>query len=146
MRINNCYFTKGYRVYKENGWCLLSISDYGELYWLNIMLETNLWVGLSTADPGDDGATLAEPSGSGYARVAVTAATWDAASAGSKDNGTAITFPEASGAWGTVSHVCLFDAATEGNLLWSGALGASEAITSGEIPRFTAGSLVASLG
>jgi len=35
----------------------------------------------------------------------------------------------------------LFDAATAGNMLAHGALGSSEAITSGETPRFAAGAL-----
>jgi hypothetical protein len=125
----------------------MSISDYGEAYWLDIMLEANLWVGLSTADPGDDGATLAEPSGNGYARVAVTASTWAAAASpgGTKTNETVITFPEASGSWGTVSHICLFDAATSGHLLWSGALDSSEAVTTGNIARFSASALTFTL-
>jgi hypothetical protein len=38
-----------------------------------------VYVALSTADPGEDGSTIAEPSGNNYARVA---ATFGAASAG----------------------------------------------------------------
>jgi hypothetical protein len=45
-----------------------------------------LYVGLSTADPTDDDSGLAEPSGNGYARVAVTnnATNFPAASGGAK--------------------------------------------------------------
>src|SRR4030042_4803884 len=130
----------------------MSFADFWELEILDHILNDGaytaptIYVGLSTADPGDDAATLAEPSGNGYARVATACATWNAASAGSKTNGTAITFPEASGSWGTISHVCLFDADTSGNLLASGALTGSVAVTTGQIPRFSASALTVSLG
>jgi hypothetical protein len=118
----------------------MSLSNDGEDYVLDLFLEANLWCGLSTADPTDDGSGLAEPVGDGYARVAMTTATWDAASGGTKSNGAAITFPEATGdGWGTVSHVCIFDAATEGNLLFSIALDDDVEITAGKIARFAAG-------
>ncbi len=130
----------------------MSFSDYWENEILDHILNDGaytaptIYVGVSTADPGDDAATLAEPSGNGYARVATAAADWNAASGGSKTNANAITFPEASGSWGTISHVCLFDAATDGNLLASGALSASQAITTGQILRFPASNLTVSLG
>jgi len=117
----------------------MSASDYWEDVILDTLIETNLWIGLSTADPGDDAAGLAEPSGNGYARVAVTAATWAAASGGSKSNEVAIEFPEATGSWGTVTYWCLFDAATSGNLLASGALTSGVAIGNGETARFAIG-------
>jgi hypothetical protein len=120
----------------------MSLADTGEDVVLDLFLETNRWVGLSTADPGDDGATLAEPVGNGYARVAVTAATWDAASGGTKSNGVAITFPEATGAgWSTVTHLCIFDALSSGHLLFSIALTDGVAVTAGKVPRFAAGAL-----
>lgn len=104
-----------------------------------------IYVGLSTADPTDDASGLAEPSGNGYARVETAAGDWDAAVSGALDNANAITFPEATGSWGTVTHFALFDAATNGNMLAHGSLTSSEAITSGEAPRFSAGELDVSL-
>lgn len=103
------------------------------------------YVGLSTADPGDGGATLAEPSGNGYARVQTSASDWNAASAGSATNAAVITFPAATGDWGTITHVCLFDAASGGNLLASGTLDASQVISVDQIPRFDIGTLTVSL-
>jgi len=102
-------------------------------------------VGLSTADPGDDGSGLAEPSGNGYARVSTTSSDWGAASGGSKSNTSDISFPTATGSWGTITHVCLFDASTGGNLIWSGALSSSQAISTNQIARFSAGDLTLSL-
>jgi hypothetical protein len=103
------------------------------------------FVGLSTADPLDDGSGLAEPSGNGYARVETAAGDWNSASGGSIDNADAITFPAASGSWGTVTHVALFDASSGGNLLMSGALSSSETITIDQVPRFAAGELTLTL-
>lgn len=97
-----------------------------------------IYVGLSTADPTDDASGLAEPSGGAYARVACAA--WSR-SGNEVDNDAAVTFTEATGAWGTVTYGCLFDAATSGNLLLSFALDTPRAITSGITPRFSAGEL-----
>jgi hypothetical protein len=125
----------------------LSFSDTEEIAILDALLEMNNWVGLSTADPGEDGATLAEPSGNGYARVAVTTATWDPAAAGAKANGAAITFPEASGSWGTVTYVCIFPSAISVIPRVSIAItGGGTAITSGKTARFAAGALIVTLG
>ena len=99
------------------------------------------YVALSTADPGEGGSTIAEPSGNGYARVATSAATWDAAASGAIQNGAAISFPTASGSWGTITYVALFDAVSGGNFMGSGALTAGTAITTDQIARFDVGAL-----
>ncbi len=99
------------------------------------------YVALSTADPLDDGSGLAEPSGSGYARVTTVAANWNAASAGAVDNAQAITFPQATGSWGTITHFLLYDAASAGNILGHAALSASKAIGNGDTPSFAIGDL-----
>lgn len=101
-----------------------------------------VYVSLHTADPTDAG-TGTEVSGNGYARVAVTnnATNWPAASSGAKSNGTTITFPTATGSWGTVSHFGIWDAATNGNLLYHGALNASKAIADGDTASFGVGDL-----
>jgi len=98
-----------------------------------------IYVGLSTADPGEDGSGLSEPSGGNYARVATAAADWNAAAAGVIDNANDIVFNEATGSWGNITHAALFDAETGGNLLASGALLQSKQIDSGDTPKFPAG-------
>ena len=129
----------------------MSFANYLELELLDHLFgkgsytPPTIYVGLSTADPGEDAAGLAEPSGNAYARVTTAAADWDPAAAGVTDNANAITFPTATGSWGTVTHACLFDAASAGNLLASGALAASKAIGSGDTPKFDAGDLDVSL-
>lgn len=120
----------------------MSFADYLEGKILDHVFDISsysaptLYVGLSTADPGDDAASLAEPSGGSYARVACAA--WSR-SGNEVDNDAAITFPEATADWGTITYGCLFDASTGGNLLLSFALDTSRAVPSGTTPRFLAG-------
>jgi len=128
-----------------------SFSDHWEneildhLFGKGSYTPPTIYVGLSTADPGDDGTGLSEPSGNGYARVATAAADWNAASGGALDNANAIEFAEATGSWGTVTHFALFDAATSGNMLAHGSLIQSKTIVSGDTARFSAGDLDVSL-
>lgn len=96
-------------------------------------------VGVSTADPGEDAGSLAEPSGNAYARVAFT--DWTAASSGSFENNTAVVFTEATGSWGTLTHVAFFTALTEGTMVASAALDESKAIGDGDTLRFEAGDI-----
>lgn len=126
----------------------MSLANYGEnkiLDSLFTIFGSTLYIGLSTADPGEDGSSLAEPSGNGYARVATTNAGWAAASGGSRSNSSAITFNSATGSWGTLTHVCIFDALTGGNLIASGALTSSQAISTDQTARFDTGDLTISL-
>ena len=124
-----------------------SFSDYWENEVLDHLFGKGgysppaIHLALSTADPGDDGTGLSEPSGDGYDRAVTSPADWSLASGGALANADAIEFPEASGAWGTVTHFALFDAASGGNLLAHGALAQAKAIGSGDSVRFAAGDL-----
>ena len=124
-------------------------------YWENEILDhlfgkgsytpPAIYVGLSTADPTDDASGLAEPSGNSYARVATAGADWNVASGGTIDSANDISFPEASGSWGTLTHFALFDAASGGNMLAHGSLSISKTISSGDTAKFAAGDLDVSL-
>ena len=103
-----------------------------------------VYVGLSTANPGKTASGLAEPSGGSYARKAV-AGLWSAAASGSKTNDTEIPFDLATGSWGTITYFALFDALTEGNMLWYGALTQSKIVVSGDTPKFDIGNFVLNL-
>ena len=100
-----------------------------------------VYVGLSTADPTDGASGLAEPSSGSYARVATAGGDWNAAASGAIDNANEITFPEATGSWGTITHLALFDAASGGNMIAHGALASSTAVENGDIASFAAGAL-----
>ncbi len=102
-----------------------------------------LYVALFTAAPTDAGGGT-EVSGGAYARAAAVnnPANFPAAVSGSKSNGTAINFAAATALWGTVTAVGIFDAATEGNLLYSALLTAAVTVPNGGTFSFAIGQLV----
>ena len=119
----------------------MALTEYGANAILDLYLESNKWLALFNGDPEGAGTEL---SGNGYARVAVTASTWDAAASSSKDNGVEIAFPEASGSWDEASYVAVYDAATAGNRWQSFALDTPVTITSGQVARFSAAAIAVS--
>lgn len=105
-----------------------------------------LYIGLSTTPPNPDGTNFSEPSGNGYARVAVpNDTTWwyDAtvANPAIKSNAIPILFNEATGPWGQVTHWGVFDAETGGNLLDWAPLTTPVTIDAGQQPQFREGDL-----
>lgn len=100
---------------------------------------TNVYLALYTADPTPDD-TATEVSGNAYARQQIT---FGAPTAGVCTSTADVTFPQATGSWGTVAYGGIRDALTGGNLLWSGALGSSQAIATGGVLQFFAYSLFA---
>lgn len=108
------------------------------------------YIALFTSDPGDD-ASGTEVSGGSYARVLVYdngsgSPDWTVAAVDgvgySVENDDDVTFPTATGDWGTVTHFGIFDAATSGNLLLHGALDDSQLVETGGVFKFLAGDLV----
>ena len=115
-----------------------------------------VYVGLATAtiNPTDTGITVVEPSttNTAYARVAVTnnltqfpAAT--SAGPASKQNANTITFPTATGAWGTVTYFFFSDgsAVGTGSILGYGSLTTSKTISSGDSSSFAANAITITL-
>lgn len=98
---------------------------------------TTVYVALCTSTPTDSAAGT-EVSGGSYAR---TAASFSAASSGATANDSAVTFPTATGSWGTITHFEIWDASTSGNRLYWGALTTSKTPTSGDIVSFPIGDL-----
>lgn len=105
-----------------------------------------LYVALFSAVTDAEAGTVTELSGSGYARVAVTnnVTNWPAASAGSKSNGTVITFPTATAAWLDTVSWGIYDAATAGNLLYylTTPFVPAKVVQNGDTASFAAGALV----
>ncbi|MBA7546844.1 hypothetical protein ES705_39243 [subsurface metagenome] len=102
-----------------------SLSDALEIKLLDHVLKTtpfvvptNIYVALSTADPLDTGAGIAEPVGASYARVVMNS--WDAAASRATENTNKITFAQAEQDFGTITHWAIFDAITGGNFLAHG--------------------------
>jgi len=105
---------------------------------------TTLYIGLSTTTPTDSGGNITEPATGAYARVSVTNNTtnWPNASGGAKSNGVAITFPEATASWGTVTHFFIADTNSGfTNVIATGALTASKTIDTGDTASFAIGDL-----
>lgn len=100
-----------------------------------------VYVSLHTADPTDAG-TGTEVSGGSYARQS---ATFAAPSNGASATNADVTFPQATGNWGTVTHIGIWDALTTGNLLYHTQLDASKAIDTGDIFKIASGSLTVTL-
>lgn len=97
---------------------------------------TAWYVGLFTAAPGEAGGGT-EVSGNAYVREAVTFTV----SGNTASNDAAIEWPTATGSWGTVTHVAIFDASTSGNMLAYAALTASKTISTGDVLRIPLGDL-----
>lgn len=101
-----------------------------------------VYVALYTAAPSDSGGGT-EVTGGAYARVAVVnnATNWPAAAAGSKANGTTITFPTATADWGDLTHWAALDASSGGSVICWGSLGAVTTVLSGSTPSFAPNAL-----
>ena len=106
--------------------------------------RTNLYVSLHTGDPGEAGdQTTNECAYTSYARVAVarSGSGWTV-SGNAVSNAAAITFPQATGGSETATHFAVGTASSStGKILYSGALSASLAISSGITPEFAIGDL-----
>ncbi len=100
-----------------------------------------VYVSLWTTDPTDAGSGT-EVSGGSYARTAVT---FGAPSNGATTNSADVTFPTATGSWGTVGWIGINDALSSGNLLYHTALDTSKTITSGDIFKISTGNLSVTL-
>ena len=127
---------------------MAEISNYLENAIINATLRNTtytsvatVYVSLWTSDPTDAGSGT-EVSGGSYARTAVT---FGAPSNGVTTNSADVTFPTATGSWGTVGWIGINDALTTGNLLYHTALDTSKTVTSGDIFKISTGNLSVTL-
>lgn len=104
----------------------------------------SLYVSLHTADPGEAGSqTTSEAAYTSYARVAVARTTsgWTV-SGNSVTNAAIINFPACTGGSATVTYFGIgANTSGAGQLLFSGALSASLAVSNGITPSFAASAL-----
>jgi len=118
-------------------------SNFGTL-----STRPTLFVGLSTTTPAGDGTNVTEPGANNYARVTTATSDWGNATLADPAtiaNVNAITFPQASGAWGTCTHFVVYDSLSGGNFIGSGSLPVPKSPTQGDTPSFAVGALVVSL-
>lgn len=106
--------------------------------------NTNLYVSLHTADPGEAGTQATnEAAYTSYARVAVarSGSGWTV-SGNSVTNAALVQFPQCTGGSETITHVGVgLGASSTTTLLYKGALSASLAVSSGIQPQFAIGAL-----
>ena len=129
---------------------MTALSNYSELKILDHIFKNtaytspSAYIGLFTSDPTDAGSGT-EVTGNNYARVQ-TDNKMAAAASGAITSNTNITFAAASGgAFGTITHIGIFDAATSGNLLAHGALSAAKTISDGDTFQINSGALTISI-
>jgi hypothetical protein len=136
----------------------MGIGTYAQEYLLNCALRNTafsrpatFYVSLHTADPTDAG-TGAEVSGGSYARMPLnTGASSEFSAAASGSGGMQCTntpdldFPQATAAWGTITHVALWDddGSPVGNMWFYGPLAASKVIGINDYFSINAGDLKA---
>jgi len=120
---------------------ILKIFQATEFSW---DANTNLYISLHTADPGEAGSqTTSECAYGSYARqtVARNATGWDV-SGNQASNDDLIQFPEASSGSETITHVAIGTASSgAGQILYSGALSSSRSVSTGIQPQFAANAL-----
>jgi hypothetical protein len=128
-----------------------SFSDYLENAVLNHVFKntalsqpSNLYIALCTVTVTDSmtGSTITEPSGNAYARTLCNG--WTVSSGSAQNSGT-VTFPTASGSWGTILDVAICDASSGGNVIAYGTLTSSRSITTNDVVVFNASQITVSL-
>lgn len=123
-----------------------AVDEFLSYYAMNALLQeltggvattfpTAPYWALLTAPFARDGTGGTEAAGGSYARVQQACA---AAAAGAKGPSAALTYPTPSLAWGRVTHLAAFDAATSGNLLAQARLDTPLQVAAGVPPAFAA--------
>ena len=127
---------------------MAAMSDFLENALINATLRNttytspaDVYVGLFTTDPTDDGSGT-EVSGGSYAREI---ATFAAPSNGSSSTNADVQFPQATANWGVVTHFAIFDALSGGNMLYHGILTAAKTIETGDVFKIASGNLTVTL-
>lgn len=117
----------------------------GHVFGSTTFTKPSLFVGLFTAAPGETaGGTELSTVGTAYARQAA-AFTVSGTAPTQATNTSAIEFPTATSAWGTITHAAIFDAASGGNMIAYATLTASKTIASGDVFRVPASNLTVTL-
>lgn len=100
------------------------------------------YLALFTADPTETASLASEATFTGYARVALTKATSWTGTASPYTNTNLIQFTTCSGGSNTITHFAVVDTASGAvNMMISGALSSSLAVSSGIQVQFSAGAL-----
>jgi hypothetical protein len=113
---------------------------------INASGYANVYMGLLSTAPSNDGDPGTELSGNGYSRQVITFSAPVAGSGESRkiDNNATVEFGPATANWPTVVAAALYTAATGGTMLYWGNLTTPKTVESGDTLRFTAGNATVS--
>lgn len=105
--------------------------------------NTDLWIALHTADPGEAGtAVTSEATYTSYARVSVTRATGFNVTGNTISNAALAQFPQCTGGSNTITHASIVTTTSgAGTIIIRAALSSSIAVTNGVQPQFAASAL-----
>jgi hypothetical protein len=109
--------------------------------------NTDLWLALHTADPGEAGsATTSEAAYGSYARVAVTRATDFTVSGNQLSNANLEQFPQCTSGSETITYASIVTSSSgAGTIIVRGALNTSVPVSTGIQPQFAANALTFTL-
>lgn len=99
----------------------------------------NHYLGLLTAEPVGNSFSEVSGTGTGYTRMLITFKMAQQQTDSSTTNSADVVYPLATGNWGTVTHIGIFDSATAGNLFWSGPLSSSVTLFKDDVFKIKAG-------
>lgn len=114
------------------------LSDTRANAMLDAGLPATVYVGLSSTTPTVAGASVTEPSGNGYARIAITL---DAAAARERSNTAAIQFEASGGDWDSMTHSVYYTALTGGDFIGFDDLDATRNMVNGATLDFAIGAI-----
>lgn len=133
---------------------MTEFSDYSESQLLDATLRGGTYTGgavyfaLFTTDPTDAGSGT-ELTDSGYARqqahTSVVSDGFAAPADGVTSNAKTITFPAIVDAQVTITHAGIYDALTNGNLLYHSPLASSKTLDPGDVLEFPVGQITVTL-
>lgn len=130
----------------------MDLSDATERGVLDDLLNTTLYLGLSSTTPTDAGGNITEPSTGSYARVEVESGDWAAATGtapAKKSNDTQLDFPTATGDWlvgANLTYAVAFTASSGGTYLGCFRLRTPTPVLNGQTFSFLVGQLIAEAG
>ena len=111
-------------------------------------LPNSLWLALFTTSPnaGGTGGVEVSTSGTGYARIELprSTATWTSAQGSNQEynNINELVFPVPTGNWGTIVSLGIYDAQTNGNMIFYSTIATAKSVQLGDgSPRILASQL-----
>lgn len=127
----------------------MALTNFGEKKILNHILRNiesvpvSPYLALFKASPGEVGSQVDEISGNGYERQPIDFS--EVTSDGTTQNSTTVTFPEATGNWGLITHWGIADSLTGGNLIMYGEVDEPKTVNKSDMIKFNPGNLTISI-